>query len=86
MPAAFIVPEFATDQDSAIELDVLKRKAKEIDLSFLQDIHKLPDCPEYNGYNAEMIHGSGQGMKPNTYVTYMPLIDIPPVDHDMTLL
>ena len=82
MPAAFTVPEFTADQDSMIELDVLERRAKEIDLSFLQDIHKRPDCPEYNRYNAETIRASGQSVKPKTCVTYMPLIDMPPAHHD----
>ena len=31
-PAAFTVPEFTTDQDNTIELDVLERRASEIDL------------------------------------------------------
>lgn len=78
MPAAFTVPEFTTDKDSEVELDVLdsERRAKEIDLSFLQVIHKRPDCPEYNGYNGERIRGSGQCVQPKTCVTYMPLIDM----------
>ena len=57
MPA---LPEFTTDQDSKIELDILEKRAKENDLAFFQDINKRTDYPEYNGYNTEKIRESGQ--------------------------
>ena len=53
-----------------------------MDLSFFRDIHKRPNCPEYNGYNTETIRKSGQRIKPKTRVAYMPLIDMPPAHHD----
>ena len=55
---------------------------KQVYLSFLKDIHTLPDCPEHHGYNAEMIHGCGQSVKPKTCVSYMPQIDMPPANYD----
>ena len=36
MPAVVTISEFDTDKDSMIELDVLERRAKEMDLSFLR--------------------------------------------------
>ncbi len=59
-----------------------QERANEYDFAFLQDIQHSP-CPEYNGYNTRLLREEEKNHpKAAADVTYLPLIDNPPADHD----
>ena len=61
---------------------ISERRAKDFDVSFLNEIINNDSCPEYNGYNTRQTREQGVSMEPATRAVYLPLIDMPPSDPD----
>ena len=61
---------------------ISERRAKDLDVSFLNEIINNDSCPEYNGYNTRQTREQGVSMEPATRAVYLPLIDMPPSDPD----
>ena len=61
------------------------KRAQENDFAFLCDINLKQDCPEYNGYNTQLSRKNGVLPQPKSTVSFMPLIDLPPAQHDTIL-
>ena len=59
--------------------------AQENNFAFLCDINLKQDCPEYNGYNTQLSRENGVLPQPKSIVSFMPLIDLPPAQHDTIL-
>ena len=61
---------------------VVVRRASEADLSFLQDVLTMENCPEFNGYNTKQSREQGLLPQAKTKTLYIPLIDMKPSDPD----
>jgi hypothetical protein len=59
-----------------------KARASETDMSFIQDVHRKDNCPEYNGYNTAISRNQGHTLQPKTRAVYLPLIDMKSSDPD----
>jgi len=53
-------------------------RAMDLDYKFITDVIRLPDCPEYNGYNSRICREQGHTEQAKTKVNFLPLIDSPP--------
>lgn len=61
---------------------ISERRAKDLDVSFLNEVINNDSCPEYNGYNTRQTREQRVSMEPETRAVYLPLIDMPPSDPD----
>ena len=60
-------------------------KARETDAAFIRDIISKPNTPEFNGYNTALARDQKLDSQPQTKAAYLPLIDMPPANHDTIL-
>ncbi len=67
------------------KMKVSALKARETDAAFITDIITTPDTPEFNGYNTALARKQCLSIQPQTKAAYLPLIDMPPADHDTIL-
>ena len=51
-------------------------RADEANLTFLQDLMSVKDCPEYNGYMTGYSREQGHALQENTNVLYLPLLNL----------
>ena len=60
-------------------------RADEADLTFLQDVMTVKDCPEYNGYMIRSSREQGHVLQEKTKVLYLPLLNFKPSDESTML-
>ena len=74
-----------------LPLSVLARAALSInrandnDFHFMNLISSGVGISEYNGYNTKIAREAGQGLRPATDITYLPLINMNPAEPDTVL-
>jgi len=59
-----------------------KNSACKKDMSFLKDVAKKDDTPEFNGYNTALRRKQGQSLEPKTNAVHQPVINMKPSDLD----
>ena len=60
---------------------IVKQRAMHNDFEFFKDVISSVNIPELNGYNTKLCRFAGLSVSPKNKAVYMPLIDMPLVDH-----